>query len=142
MSSGERRVLIVGPSLRYLGGQAVQAARLVEGLRKLDGLHVEYLVVDPVLPAPFDALQRVKLVRTVVTSAAYFVSLLRKVPSAHTIHVFSASYWSLLLAPTPAMLIGRLFGYTTRQEQRRDLLVLITPHLIDEGQLPSETVRR
>lgn len=110
MSSGERRVLIVGPSLRYLGGQAVQAARLVEGLRKLDGLHVEYLVVDPVLPAPFDALQRVKLVRTVVTSAAYFVSLLRKVPSAHTIHVFSASYWSFLLAPTPAMLIGRLFG--------------------------------
>ena len=38
--------------------------------------------------------------------------------------------------------IGRLFGYTTRQEQRRDLLVLITPHIIDEGQLPSETVRR
>jgi len=38
--------------------------------------------------------------------------------------------------------IGRLFGYTTRQEQRRDLLVLITPHIIDEGQLPSDTVRR
>ncbi len=38
--------------------------------------------------------------------------------------------------------IGRLFGITTRQEQRRDLLVLITPHIIDEGQLPSETVRR
>ena len=38
--------------------------------------------------------------------------------------------------------IGRLFGYTTRQEQRRDLLVLITPHIIDEGQLPSEPVRR
>jgi type IV pilus assembly protein PilQ len=38
--------------------------------------------------------------------------------------------------------IGRLFGYTSRQEQRRDLLVLITPHIIDEGQLPSETVRR
>ena len=38
--------------------------------------------------------------------------------------------------------IGRLFGYTTRQEQRRDLLVLITPHIIDEGQLPSDAVRR
>ena len=38
--------------------------------------------------------------------------------------------------------IGRLFGYTTRQEQRRDLLVLITPHIIDEGQSPSDTVRR
>ena len=39
-------------------------------------------------------------------------------------------------------LIGRLFGYTNRQEQRRDLLVLITPHIIDEGQSPSEAARR
>ena len=38
--------------------------------------------------------------------------------------------------------IGRLFGYSTRQEQRRDLLILITPHIIDEGQQPSEAVRR
>jgi type IV pilus assembly protein PilQ len=38
-------------------------------------------------------------------------------------------------------LIGRLFGYTTRQEQRRDLLVLITPHIIDEGQQPPEARR-
>jgi type IV pilus assembly protein PilQ len=38
--------------------------------------------------------------------------------------------------------IGRLFGYTTRQEQRRDLLILITPHIIDEGQQPTEAVRR
>jgi type IV pilus assembly protein PilQ len=37
--------------------------------------------------------------------------------------------------------IGRLFGYTTRQEQRRDLLILITPHIIDEGQ-STEAVRR
>ena len=39
-------------------------------------------------------------------------------------------------------LIGRLFGYTTRQEQRRDLLILITPHIIDEGQAPSDAGRR
>jgi type IV pilus assembly protein PilQ len=38
--------------------------------------------------------------------------------------------------------IGRLFGYTTRQEQRRDLLILITPHIIDDGQSSSEAVRR
>lgn len=37
--------------------------------------------------------------------------------------------------------IGRLFGYTTRQEQRRDLLILITPHIVDEGAQPSDVVR-
>jgi type IV pilus assembly protein PilQ len=32
--------------------------------------------------------------------------------------------------------IGRLFGETRRQETKRDLLILITPHIIDPGQSP------
>jgi type IV pilus assembly protein PilQ len=32
-------------------------------------------------------------------------------------------------------LIGRLFGVTQRFESKRDLLILITPHIVDEGQL-------
>ena len=110
MNSGKRRVLIVGPSLRYLGGQAVQAQRLLQGLQQVRTLDVMYLVVDPVLPGPLSLLQRIPLVRTLVTSVAYTASLLRAVPRADTLHVFSASYWSFLLAPTPALLIGRLFG--------------------------------
>jgi L-malate glycosyltransferase len=106
----DRRVLIVGPSLRFLGGQAVQAERLMQGLRTIDGLAIRYLEVDPVLPAPLAWMQRIKYVRTVVTSLWYFASLLRRVPWADTVHVFSASYWSFLLAPTPAMLLGRLLG--------------------------------
>lgn len=31
-------------------------------------------------------------------------------------------------------LIGRLFGETTTNEQKQDLLILITPHIIDEGE--------
>jgi len=34
--------------------------------------------------------------------------------------------------------IGRLFGVTQRQESKRDLLILITPHIIDDGQQPSD----
>jgi type IV pilus assembly protein PilQ len=37
-------------------------------------------------------------------------------------------------------IIGRLFGVTNRREEKRDLLILITPHIIDEGQQP-EPVR-
>jgi type IV pilus assembly protein PilQ len=40
-------------------------------------------------------------------------------------------------------LIGRLFGVTSRQETKRDLLILITPHIIDDGQQPpSDQSRR
>ena len=32
-------------------------------------------------------------------------------------------------------LIGRLFSHTVRSETKRDLLILITPHIVDEGDM-------
>jgi type IV pilus assembly protein PilQ len=37
-------------------------------------------------------------------------------------------------------LIGRMFGVTNREERKRDLLILITPHIVDDG-TPSEPQR-
>jgi type IV pilus assembly protein PilQ len=34
-------------------------------------------------------------------------------------------------------ILGKLFGFTTQQENRRDLLILITPHIIDDLVAPS-----
>jgi type II secretory pathway component GspD/PulD (secretin) len=39
-------------------------------------------------------------------------------------------------------LIGRLFSVTNKQETKRDLLILITPHIIDDGQQPPPDSRR
>ena len=107
------RVLLVGPSLDILGGQAVQAARLLERLRDVPGLEVGFLPVNPRLPGPLRALQRVKYLRTLATSAAYVASLLREVPRWDVVHAFSASYWSFLLAPLPAMAVAKLYGKAT-----------------------------
>jgi len=30
-------------------------------------------------------------------------------------------------------LIGRLFGETRTQDEKRDLLILVTPHIVDDG---------
>ena len=38
-------------------------------------------------------------------------------------------------------LIGRLFGVTNRQETKRDLLILITPHIVDEGDMAMQPRR-
>ena len=35
-------------------------------------------------------------------------------------------------------IIGKLFGFTNRREQRRDLLILVTPRIIDDGGGPAE----
>jgi L-malate glycosyltransferase len=104
------RVLLVAPSLTILGGQAVAAQRLLERLRVVPGLEVGFLPHDPRTNALLRLLQRVKYVRTVATSLAYVASLIRTVARYDVVHVFSASYWSFLLAPTPAILIGKWMG--------------------------------
>src|ERR1041385_7324690 len=107
------KLLLVAPSLRILGGQAVQANYLLQHLSHEPGFEVSFVAHNPRLPGPLRLLQRIKYVRTIVTSLVYCINLLLKVPKHDVIHIFSASYFSFLLAPTPAILIARLFGKKT-----------------------------
>ncbi len=104
------RVLIVAPSLDILGGQSVQASRLLEHLSREPSLEVSFQPVNPRLPGLLGKLQGIKYVRTILTSLAYWASLLARVNRFDVIHIFSASYTSFVIAPTPAILIARLFG--------------------------------
>lgn len=105
-----RRILVVAPSMSILGGQAVQAERLISKLREETPFEIGFLPINPRLPKPFRFLQGIKYVRTVVTSLLYVVTLLTRVPKYDVIHIFSASYFSFVLAPTPAILISKAFG--------------------------------
>lgn len=107
------RVCLVAPSRDILGGQAVQAERLLRRLREVSGLEVDLLPVNPRLPGPLRWMQRIKYLRTLVTSVAYGSSLLRRVPSYDVVHAFSASYFSYLLAPLPALAVARMYGKRT-----------------------------
>ena len=104
------RVCIVAPSLDILGGQAVVAQRLMDRLKTDPSLDISFVPHNPRLPGPLRFLQRVKYVRTVVTSIVYLSMLLRRLRDQDVVHVFSASYWSFILAPTPAVLVARLYG--------------------------------
>jgi len=103
-------VAIVAPSVGILGGQAVQAARLLDAWRNDPDVRA-WLV--PVNPLPIPALRpaiRVKYLRTVVTQLTYWPLLVRELRRADVVHVFSASYFSFLLAPLPAVIVARLLG--------------------------------
>jgi glycosyltransferase involved in cell wall biosynthesis len=104
------RVLIVAASLDILGGQAVQAERLIRYLPNEPSLQVAFLPINPRLPGILRKLQSIKYVRTVTTSILYILNLLREVRKYDVIHVFSASYLSFLIAPTPAILVSKLYG--------------------------------
>jgi len=104
------RVLIVAASLDILGGQAVQAERLMRHLQNEPSLEVSFLPINPRLPGILRKLQSIKYVRTVTTSILYILNLLREVRKYDVIHIFSASYLSFLIAPTPAILVSKLYG--------------------------------
>ena len=103
------RVLLAAPSLRILGGQSRQAALLLDCLRVDREIRVTLVPHDPRLPGLLGWLQRIKYVRTIVTSLAYWSILLARVPRHDIIHTFSASYLSYLLAALPPILVGRLY---------------------------------
>lgn len=104
------RVLIVAASLDILGGQAVQAERLVRHLQQEPSVEVSFLPINPRLPGKLRKLQSIKYVRTFTTSILYCLNLLREVRKYDVIHIFSASYLSFLIAPTPAILVSKLYG--------------------------------
>jgi glycosyltransferase involved in cell wall biosynthesis len=103
------RVAFVAPSLRILGGQAVQAQRLLDAWRDDPDVDAWLVPVNPVPPRPFDRLLRVKYLRTLVTQLLYYPLLLRELRRADVVHVFSASYASFLLAPLPAVVVATLW---------------------------------
>jgi L-malate glycosyltransferase len=107
------RVLIVAPSTRMVGGQAQQAARLIERLRAVPGVEPHFLAIDPVLPRLFRWAPKVPGVRTLVNEAFYLGGLLRAVRRADLVHAFSASYYAYLLHPLPAMALARALGRPT-----------------------------
>lgn len=104
------RVLIVAASMDIVGGQAVQAVRLIEHLKQEPSVEVDFLPVNPRLPGVLRKLQSIKYVRTVSTSYLYWLKLMTTIPSFDVIHIFSASYFSFLLAPAPAISVARMLG--------------------------------
>ncbi len=104
------KVAIVAPSLRYVGGQAVQADLLMRLWQNDPDVDVTFIAVDPPLPGPFAWAERVPVLRTILREPIYFGHLWCGLKDVDVAHIFSASYWSFLLAPAPAWLFAKSRG--------------------------------
>jgi L-malate glycosyltransferase len=132
--------------MRILGGQAVQASRLLRAWRDDPDVLAWLVPVNPVPPGPFAALTGVKYVRTIVTQLCYWPLLLRELRKADIVHVFSASYSSFLLSPLPAVVVARLLGkpvvmnYRSGEAPdhlRRSAIARATLRRVDRNAVPS-----
>lgn len=101
------RIGLVAPSLDILGGQGVQARGLADALSR-DGIQVRFVAINPRFPLGLRWVRRIPVLRTVLNQILYLPTLL-VLRQVDVVHVFSASYWSFLLAQVPAIVMARLF---------------------------------
>ena len=104
------KVLLIGPSLDILGGQAVQATRLMSVLSQVPQLAMTFFPINPRPPKGFGWVRKVPYLRTVVTFALYNSRLLLEARKHDILHIFSAGLSSYTLWTIPALLVGRLYG--------------------------------
>jgi glycosyltransferase involved in cell wall biosynthesis len=112
-SASRIRVALVAPTLRYVGGQSVQADLLMRNWKDDPDVEARFVPVDPNPPYGLGWVERVPGLRTVLREPRYILELWRKLKDAEVVHIFSASYSSFLLAPLPAWLVARRRGKKT-----------------------------
>ena len=103
---GPIRVLLIAPSFEILGGQSVQASRLMECLGRDPSLRMAFQPINPHLP---DWLREIKYLRTFATFVLYVASLLFRAWNYEILHVFTASYYSYTLWTLPALFFAKLY---------------------------------
>ena len=104
------KLAIVAPSLRYVGGQSVQADLFLRNWKGDPEVKADFIAVDPELPPSLAWIGRIPALRTIVREPLYIAALFSGLAEADIAHIFSASYWSFRLAPLPARLVANLKG--------------------------------
>jgi L-malate glycosyltransferase len=102
------RVAIVAASLRYVGGQSVQADLLASLWQGDSEVQADFVPIDPPFPRGLKWIEKIPYLRTVVRQPFYVRALWRGLKRANIVHIFSASYWSFLLVSVPAWFVARL----------------------------------
>jgi glycosyltransferase involved in cell wall biosynthesis len=109
--SGEKvRVAIIAASLRYVGGQAVQADLLLRQWQGDPDVEAKLVPIDPVFPKGLRWIERIPGLRTIVREPLYLREVWRGLEDSDVAHIFSAGYWSFLIAPAPAWWTSRWRG--------------------------------
>ena len=105
------KVLIIAPTLdTIVGGQAIQTDRLMRKMNQEPDVQMD---IQSIAPSVFPRLEKIMFVRTLIRETKYLYDIVTKIPKYDLIHVCSAAHFSFLLAPTPAVLVAKLFRKKT-----------------------------
>jgi glycosyltransferase involved in cell wall biosynthesis len=107
-SEKKTKVALVAPSLAQIGGQSIQANRLLEAFAGDEKIE---LIFIPNNPATFG--QNVKFLRTITISLKFWSALLKQIRDVNLVHIFSSGTTSYIISTIPALFAARLYGKKT-----------------------------
>ena len=107
-SNARIKIALVAPSLKYVGGQAVQANLFLRYWQNDPEVEARFIAIDPAMPPGLGWVGSIPVLRTLVREPLYLLELWRNLRHVDIAHIFSASYWSFLLAPAPALILAQL----------------------------------
>jgi L-malate glycosyltransferase len=104
-SKSKTKVAIVAPSMRQIGGQSIQAKRLIDAFANDENIEV-FLIPNN----PETAFQNVKFLRTIFTSLKFCWTLFTQLRKADIVHVFSSGMSGYAIATLPPLFVAKVYG--------------------------------
>jgi L-malate glycosyltransferase len=102
------KIALVAPSMKNVGGQSIQAQRLLDRFSADQKIELVFVPNDPET-----VFQNVKFLRTIFASFKFWLLLLGAIPKTKIVHVFSSGTTSYIISTLPALFLAKLFGRKT-----------------------------
>ncbi len=104
-TSEKIKVAIVATSMRVIGGQSIQAKRLIDAFANDEKIELTFIPNNP-----DNTFQNIKILRTIFTSVKFWWLLFRQIPKVKVVHIFSAAMTGYVIATLPPLFFAKLFG--------------------------------
>jgi glycosyltransferase involved in cell wall biosynthesis len=106
--AGKPKILLVAPSMKNVGGQSIQAKRLLDAFAGEGAIDLEFAPNNPET-----RFENIKFLRTIFASIKFWLALFRTIPRADVIHIFSSGTTSYIISTVPPLFVAKLFGAKT-----------------------------
>lgn len=103
------KIAIVAPSMKNMGGQSIQAQRLIEAFTDDEEIELELIPNNPELEI-LDFLQKISGIKTLVTSLKFWQLLITQIGKFDAVQVFSSGTTSYVISTIPPLLMSKVFG--------------------------------
>jgi glycosyltransferase involved in cell wall biosynthesis len=104
-TSKKIKVLVVATSIHLIGGQSIQAKRLLDAFENDGEIEMKFLANNPETP-----FQNIKYLRTIFASLKFWWSLLTNIYKFDVVQVFSSATTGYIIATLPPLFIAKLYG--------------------------------